>query len=475
MQEYRETIREANVEGGRIRGIMGNNPIYTVFKGVPYAAPPVGDLRWKAPQPVIPWEGTRICYEFGPIGDQAARYNEFLYGREFFQNTDPRGEDCLYLNIWTPAKSREDKLPVLFWIHGGGFFGGAGTEPEFDGEGFCRRRVILVTINYRLGAMGFMAHPELTAESEHHTSGNYGIQDQIAAFHWVRNNIVEFGGDPDKITIAGQSAGSMSVCCLMTSPLCRDELAGAILQSSASVGNGGPLIEKSLAEAEQQGVAFMEKHGCKNIAEMRKLPVEALRVGHPALSGGFGFTPIADGYVLPDQTGKAVLEGVHPAIPYMCGSTASEGGSDLDDPTQMRKIVPQILSSGNMGFCLNEERLGRDPVYAFCFSRELPGEDHPGAFHACELWYEFETLNRCWRPFNGIDFDLAVTMADYVANFVKTGNPNGEGLPQWSAYTKDSPRCMNLGENVGMIDAPITEFYQNKLKKMLGNVWEEIK
>ena len=464
--EYRETIREANVEGGHIRGIPAGNPVYTVFKGIPYAAPPVGTLRWKAPQPVIPWEGTRLCGEYGNIAEQTIRYGEPLYGREFFENIDPRGEDCLYLNIWTPAKSTEDKLPVLFWIHGGGFFGGSGSEPEFDGEGFCKRGVILVTINYRLGAIGFLAHPELSAENERGISGNYGLLDQIAAFHWVRRNITAFGGDPDKITVAGQSAGATSVQCLLTSDLCKDGFSGAIIQSTADVGPRGRKMP-FLAEAEAQGLQFMKNQGCETIEDLRQVSAAQLMASQTLAFSGIRFGPVVDGYVLSQEAGMGILNGLHPDIPYLCGNTGDEGG--LDEGNLFDRI-PQILSAGNMAFCANQERLGRRPVYAYNFSRPLPG-DEMGAFHAGELWYEFETLNRCWRPFAGVDYDIAVAMASYFANFVKTGDPNGEGLPVWEGYRMTKPACMNLGEDLGMVAVPETEKYCKKmagLKALIG-------
>ena len=460
--EYKETIRQAYVEGGHVRGIPAGNPVYTVFKGIPYAAPPVGELRWKAPQPVIPWEGTRLCCEYGNIAEQTIRYGEPLYGREFFENIDPRGEDCLYLNIWTPAKSTEDKLPVLFWVHGGGFFGGAGTEPEFDGEGFCKRGVILVTINYRLGAIGFLAHPELSAENPQGVSGNYGILDQIAAFHWVRNNIAAFGGDPDKITVAGQSAGARSIQCLIASPLCRNEIAGAIIQSTADVGKRSFGGSATLVDAEKQGIQFMESQGCKSIAELRRIPAAQLMASQTIAFSGIRFGPVIDGYVLEDEAGMEILKGNHPDIPYLCGNTGDEGG--LGEGNLFARI-PQVLSPGNMAFCANQERLGRKPVYAYNFSRALPG-DEMGAFHAGELWYEFETLNRCWRPFTGVDFDIAVAMASYFANFVKTGDPNGEDLPVWEGYTTQKPQCMNLGEELGMVEAPVTEKYLQKMESL---------
>ena len=447
--EYRETLREAIVEGGKVRGIYGNNPIYTVFKGIPYAAPPVGELRWKAPQPVIPWEGTKICYEYGAIAEQSVRFDEPLYGREFFQNTDPRGEDCLYLNVWTPAKSADEKLPVFFWVHGGGFFGGAGSEPEFDGEGFCKRGVIMVSINYRLGALGFMAHPLLSAENEKGISGNYGLLDQIAALKWTKNNIAAFGGDPENITIAGQSAGAGSILNLISSPLSRGLMKRAIIQSGARVGKDDrSLFDLNLAEAEKEGAAFMEKYGASTLEEMRAIPsAELVKVKGNDTMSRISFRPLADGIVLEDSAGLVIEAGDHADIDYIVGNMQDEGGNP-----RLHEKYAQILSPGNTAFAELQEKLGRKPVYTYCFSRDLPGDEIPLAFHAGELWYEFETLTRCWRPFTGVDYDLSVAMASYFANFIKTGNPNSPELPEWTAFTEENRKCLELCEDIKMID-----------------------
>lgn len=454
-------MREINVEGGHILGLRGNNPIFTVFKGIPYAAPPVGELRWRPPQPVLPWENIRLCAEYGPIAEQPVRSQEPIYGKEFFQYAEPRSEDCLYLNIWTPAKTPDDKLPVFFFIHGGGFFGGSSSEPEFDGEAYCRRGIIFVSVNYRLGAIGFLAHPELSKENPSHSSGNYGLLDQIAAFHWVRRNISKFGGDPDRITVGGQSAGAVSVMALMTSPLCKNEIAATIIQSAADTGTSSLTVNLPLKRAEEQGIAFMRHFGCSSIQELRSIPASQLVAAQTY--PGFLFWPIVDNYVLKEQVGTAILNGNHPDIPCLCGNMQNEAGLD-QTPVDLFTKESKILLTSTTSFCCNQRRLGRKPTYVYSFSKNLPGDDM-GAFHAGELWYEFETLHRCWRPFKGTDYDLSRKMADYFAHFIKTGNPNGEGLPLWETYDPANPQCLELGKTIHMIPAPIDKQCQAYLKK----------
>ena len=449
MSEYRETIRTARVEGGIVRGIRGNNPVYTVFKGVPYAAPPVGELRWRPPQPVVPWEGVRYCAEYRDIAMQPIRIDEELYGREYFQNTDPRSEDCLYLNIWTSAKAESDRLPVFFWIHGGAYYGGAPSEPEFDGEGFCKRGVIMVSIAYRVGALGFLCHPELTAESPDGVSGNYGMLDQIAALQWVRRNIAAFGGDPDNITIAGQSAGAMSVMTLMTNPGSKGLFRRAIIQSSACSGKLKLLPDRTLKEGERQGLDFMRALDCANLSEMRAVSAERIIEAQTAFSDGqlMCFKPVIDGRHLPCNPSDAVLNDDIPDIDYLCGSTYDEGW--FEGLLSGYQIDSLPLSSGNIAFCESRRRHGHRPAYAYSFNRPQMGEDRPGAFHASELWCEFQTLNRCWRPFTGVDYDLSEKMADYWANFVKTGDPNEPKHPTWIPYHLEKPCYMDLSENLG--------------------------
>ena len=312
-----------------------------------------------------------------------------FYGREFYDDlVPPEDEDCLYLNIWTPAEAGPaSKLPVLFWIHGGAFMHGCSSEKEFDGEGFARKGVILVSVNYRVNAFGFFAHPDLEAETEEKVSGNYGILDQIFALRWVKENIAAFGGDPAKVTIAGQSAGCMSVQTIVSSPLSQGLLRDA-----------------------------------------------AYAVQGPDLS----WRPHVDGWLLPAHVDAQAEAGAIHDIAYMIGSTAKDIGQGRQ------------LQEAGARWCQNLLDLGRKPGYFYYFTRSLPGDD-AGAFHSCELWYEFETMDRCWRPWEDCDRELCRCLSGYWANFAKNGDPNGEGLPRWEPYTDGCHAPMELGETVGMM------------------------
>lgn len=446
-EPYRNPIREADVEGGHIRGAIGNYTVVTAFRGIPYAAPPIGENRWRAPQPVIPWEGTRACVEFGPAAYQVDRTLE-MGARDMYPTPYERSEDCLYLNVWTSAQSVDEKQPVFFWSHGGGNFGGYGHEVENDGEGLASRGIVVVTYNYRLSHFGFLAHPELSAEDPHGSSGNYGILDAITALTWVRNNIAQFGGDPNNITIGGQSAGCVMTQCLMSSPITQGMFTKVALHSGVSVGvrphspgNGG-----TLAEAEARGEAFVKSMGCSSIAEMRKLSPEQI-FGDKAI----GYGGNIDNYVLTDMPGAIIARGEHPDVPYLVSGTA-------DETNEPRKR--QVLGPGNKDFCENQLKYGMKPTYAFRFSRRLPGVPSV-AYHTSELFYLFETFNRMWRPMTGSDFDIAKRMVDYWANFIKTGNPNGDGLPVWVPYTEQCRMAMDLGDTNDMMDADYIDYTGN--------------
>lgn len=440
------SLQEVKTRYGILSGVQASG--YTVFKGVPYAKPPVGELRLRAPQPPESWEGVRQADKFGPCSIQGANNGEDFYGKEFYSDPAYRyesSEDCLYLNIWTPAGSEDEKLPVALWIHGGGYGGGNGGEMEFDGAAFCRNGVILVTINYRLGLLGFMAHPWLTAESEEHISGNYGILDQIQALKWVHENIAAFGGDPDNITVFGQSAGCMSAQTLASSPLTRGLISKMILQSCGGY-HGSLLVDRTLQEAEAQGVEITTLGQIESLEQLRSLPAEQfLMLGGVYMAALFQkvkegkakfelpLGPIIDGYMLPKGYHQTIDDGDIADIPYIIGSCRNDFVKPADENTDPNA---KRLLQGSINFAQKLDELGQKQVYVYRFDRQLPGDDM-GAFHSSELWYMFGTLDRCWRPLTEDDRKLSEEMIAYWTNFCKTGNPNGEGLPEWKPCTKE--------------------------------------
>ncbi len=426
-------VKQGLLEGVRMDG-------YDVFWGIPYAKPPVGELRWRAPQEPECWEGVYQANRYPNRSMQEDFPMEF-FDKEFYDDEErktPYSEDGLYLNIWTPAKQAGEKLPVAMWIHGGAFMGGYGHEKEFDGAAYCKRGVILVTINYRLGPLGFLAHPWLSEESRamggSGVSGNYGVLDQIAALKWIRENIAAFGGDPDNITVFGQSAGGESTHTLITSPLTKGMISKAIIQSGL-----GLTTDRTLADQEQYGVEFAELAGVHSLEEMRNLTVQQIyAAAGPLIGRGFAtnsmtFAPNMDGYVLDRCFDEALEQGTVHDIPYMVGSTMQDIRVDLEK-----------LADGERGIVYDSckhwgevrQTNGNAPAWVYYFTRQLPGDD-AGAFHSCELWYMFGTLDRCWRPSTEEDYQLSERMLDYWTNFMKTGDPNGDGLPLWNAYAEE--------------------------------------
>ena len=435
------TVRE-----GQLEGCLSADEKSVIFRGVPYAEPPVGDLRWKRPQPKTPWEGVRPAKVFSAKAPQADLTREGFYAKEFYdEETIARDEDCLYLNIWTTAEKPQEKLPVFFWIHGGAFLHGCGAEKEFDGEQFARNGVIFVSINYRVGALGFMAHPDLAAENEEGLSGNYGIYDQAAALEWVYGNIAAFGGDPENITIAGQSAGCMSVQVLISSPLTKGKIKRAVLQSGGGINalNRG----MDLASRVETSKRLMEALGAETIEEMRAVPAEKIAEVQYTIQapGGLAWTPIVDGVLLTGTTDEVALNGEIHDIDYMIGSTGNDIGYEV-----------KLLEKSAVNWAKNQLTLQRKPAYLYYFDRKLPGDD-AGAFHSCELWYVFHTLDRAWRPWEECDRELEAVVSAYWANFAKTGDPNGEGLPQWRPYTESAPVQIVLADAVYEEDAVETE------------------
>ena len=438
------------IDGGQVQGIQGELPGVTIFKGIPYAAPPIGDLRWKEPQPVVPWEGVKVCDTFGHPGFQVTHYpggytTEWGYGDE-----PAYSEDCLYLNVYTKAPGATDKkLPVALWIHGGGLREGWGFEPEFDGEEWAAKDVVLVTFNYRLGMFGFMSHPDLIAENEHGSSGNYGIMDQVQALKWIQANIAQFGGDPDNVTIFGQSGGGRSVRTLSESPIARGLFHKAVIMSAQGFAMPMPAIPGMPAmpamqpqTLEQQAAHYkeiMDWAGLDTIEKMRACSTEEIfslvniynRVN--GVRGGMGmFAPVIDGYVCKQDFDTAAKEGNLADVPYMIGFTLNDAGN---------------MAPGIAAFCLDRKEKG-DPAFAYQFARPLPDDgSHPedylkGAFHSSDLWFIFKSLKHCWRPWTQGDWDLSEKMLTAWTNFAKYSDPQGdwkvcEGEDQFMVFCLD--------------------------------------
>jgi para-nitrobenzyl esterase len=480
------------LESGRIRGQEGDG--YRYFLGIPFAAAPVGDLRWRPPQPVEPWPGVRDCFTFGPACPQRS------IGAPGFE-FDRMDEDCLYLNVWTPAKRLEKNLPVMVWIHGGGFFTGSASQPFYNGRGLARKGVVLVTINYRLGAFGFLAHPELAKESPESLTGNYGLLDQIAALEWVRRNIAGFGGDPRRVTIFGESAGGMSVAALMLSPRAEGLFHRAICQSGTSMLARYlfPLAASGdLSRALAAGEKLAENLECDQsedvLAAMRaKTPEEILAAVDfpkrffPSLESML-FLPVADGKVLSETWLSPTAHGRWRDVPLIIGDNADEGTMWAMDPTSLEKYEPWVRDMFGdraerlLGFfpaekpedlfrafsglltavgwtCptrfIAEARAGlNSPTYVYRFTRvpEWQMKEVWGAFHGLEVGYVFggPTLVLDQIVFGDKDWALSSTMMNYWVAFAATGDPNGPGRPEWPVYEPDQGKYLSLGTEVAV-------------------------
>ncbi|MBP3216819.1 MAG: carboxylesterase family protein [Lachnospiraceae bacterium] len=420
------------------------------YLGIPYAKAPVGELRFAAPQKPDVSEDIVKADHFGNRCMQGG--SDPFYGKEFYSVPEfmpPVSEDCLYLNIWTPDGADENAhLPVGFYIHGGAFMGGAGSEMEFDGEAYARRSVILVTINYRCGIFGFLAHPWLAQESENGLCGNYGTLDQIAALTWVRENIAAFGGDPENITIFGQSAGAMSVQTLCSSRLTDGMFARAILQSGGSYGVGLH-SDVPMKEAMQDGAAIVEGMNIHSLQELKDVPAQELMTKFDAYmhkrieeAGGFQnvrlpMIPCIDGCVLEQGYYETMDQGKLHNIPYMLGSNSEDIGCVSKEEQAAGKFG--MLYNGVLAFAAKEEEVQNNPPYVYYFTRQMPGDD-AGAFHSSELWYVFGTLGRCWRPLTDGDFALSNRMLDCWTGFMKNGDPGAD----WHKCTADDPFIMRF-------------------------------
>ena len=444
------------VEGGRIQGVRAENPGVFVYRGIPYAAPPIGELRWQEPHQVVPWDSIRQCDKFGHPGYQAVHYPGFYASEWGYGDEAPYSEDCLYLNVWTKAPGEtEKKLPVALWIHGGGYREGWGSEPEFDGQEWASKDVVLVTINYRLGIFGFMTHPELSAESSNKVSGNYGILDQIQSLKWVKENIAQFGGDPDNVTIFGQSAGAGSVRTLAESPLARGLFHKAVIMSGGGIDvpardgeeakpatpvNRFFTYNPTLQEAEADTKKVMDWAGLTDLKKMREASTEVLytlpQIYNMVTKSDLFIMqrPIIDGYVSLKSFDEATRDGSIANVPYMIGYTLNDMGA---------------MGPGIAEFCKVRQTHGAK-AWAYEFARPLPDDgEHPeitdrlkGAFHSSDLWFVFKSLKHCWRPWTQGDWDLAEKMLTAWTNFAKYGDPNGAEEGEWTPCTAESPQFM---------------------------------
>jgi len=454
---------------GLISGSTGLNGEVLVFRGIPFAAPPVGELRWKEPQPVAPWAGVRKCESFGANAMQGEPVPFFVWTEEFLiPKNGVISEDCLYLNVWTSAKSTNERRPVIVYIHGGGFVNGSGSVPIYDGEAMAAKGIVFVTINYRMGVFGFLAHPELTKESPHHASGNYGILDQVAALRWVQRNIQAFGGEAGNVTIAGQSAGAMSVNTLCASPVAKGLFHKVIAESGANVVKGRFGGATRLAEAEAAAVRFLNSVGSPGVAALRQRPAHEVMALYKERSG-----VVIDGYVLPESMQDIFAANKQTVVPLLTGYN----GDDLvfTPPATLdgfREYVRSQVSTGdtadifrlytattdkdaaiaaknlardagfglqNFAWACMQSKTGRANVYVYFFNRKVPefgGTNVYGAFHSGEICYAYDNLKFLNRPLIDTDHALAVTMSSYWVNFARTGNPNGDALPVWPVFTQ---------------------------------------
>ena len=477
-QETKSEVKEAPpltttvaVTGGTIEGI-DQDGIFT-YKGIPFAAPPVGDLRWKSPQPVIPWEGVKKTDKFAPGPMQDTSFGAVLGGPQEIS------EDCLYLNVWTGAKKADEKRPVMVWIYGGGFGIGMTSSPAYDGANLAKKGAVLVSVAYRVGPMGFLAHPELSAESGH-GSGVYGIQDQIAGLTWVKDNIASFGGDPSNVTIFGESAGGFSVCILTASPMAKGLFQRAISESGGGLGPA----RVNLEQAEEMGKKYLEGLGAKTIAEARALNAEEIQKG---IKGMGDFWPPADKVTIPENIYEVFRSGSFSDSPILVGTNSNEGGLFVNEKLntegfielvqdkyaqsaeEILKVYPHTTDEEatrsakdlmrettfawpTWAWATLHTRSSKNKAYVYYFDHRAPGMPG-GANHADEIPYVFGNLSSPGpmnsRPIKDEDKALHKLISSYRINFAKTGDPNGEGLPEWPAFDEKENLVMYIDGETG--------------------------
>lgn len=464
----------------------------SVFKGIPYAKPPVGDLRWKAPQPPENWEGIRDAKSFGFASVQPKFDNEAQ--QIATENNEPMSEDCLFLNIWAPKHAIEEgkRLPVLFIIHGGGFMCFSGSVEILQGLELAKKEIVVVTINYRLGAMGFFAHRELDEENPHHVSGNYGILDQIAALQWVQENIAAFGGDPKKVTISGESAGAFCVSVLCMSPLASGLFRGATAQSGAFMDKRTVMYQSpTLEEAE----AYCEEAcGGRDLAQLRQMTAEEIMKMTGPIAGKC-LMPVWDGYVFRENPREVFKEGNFSDVPLLLGSNKDDGSkfttrsgnaqelvqmaADMlgteqvddflkvypaGDPKETVRSQIRLFSDSAFGHNMYawaglQKEYGKSDVYLYYYCH-IPPDTEFGSYHSSELYYFFHNLGCGDKNWTEKDYELQEVYSDYILNFVRNGNPNGNGLPEWKTFGDDPEQIMILDDDSHMERNPTLEAMQ---------------
>lgn len=488
-------LRTVSTAFGLVEGITAVEPEITVFRGIPFAMPPVGDLRWRAPQQTQPWKTTLNAHDFAPacLQPTPGASNEF-YDREW--GTDPAlalSEDCLYLNIWTPALRgsgtsvrcvADHPLPVMVWIHGGAYQTGCTSEKEFDGSALARRGVVVVSVAYRLNVFGFLAHEWLCEESEalgdDAPYANFGLLDQQAGIQWVRDNIAVFGGDPDNITIFGQSAGASSVLAQICAPTNHGSFKRAIMQSGAGLGMFNR-HQQTFEQSHRTAARLFESLGVTSLAQARSVPAEELLQAAEALpvppdsgrddewSMMVNWVPCVDGRFLTDQFARTIARGEQNDVDLLLGNTTGEF-MELGDGSTMLPAG----EVGNLKLIAEWIRSGRKAPYYYRFDVSMPGDD-AGAFHSSDLWFSFGTLATCWRPFLGWHYDLSRRMVAYWTNFAATGDPNGTDadgtmLPTWTRYTPSGDDAIQLGKQIRMIRNWTTSEERNALLQWGGDI-----
>jgi para-nitrobenzyl esterase len=500
--DFPGTIR---IDSGLLSGVPASDTAITVFKGIPFAAPPVGHLRWRPPVAPAKWSGVRKADHFGSPCGQISRTAPIPGSQNA---VIPPSEDCLYLDVWTPAKRAGEKLPVMVWIYGGGFQAGSSSNPQFDGEGLAAKGVVRVQMNYRLGIFGFLSHPDLDKESPHGVSGNYGLLDQIAALQWVQRNIAAFGGDPRRVTIFGQSAGGGSVHFLSLSPLARGLFQRAVSENGLLF-SGDPFLQerspsayKPIREAEADNLAYLRKAGAESLKQLRAMSTEQINALPKTPFPPAFFSPIQDGWFLPKGFADLYAEGKQADVPFMAGWTsvyypdlkitvagyrkwAKARFGDMGDeyltlyPASTDQEAADAVEQGARDsyrtslFLWAQQRQKKDSrTYIYYFNHGVPGSDKEkfGAGAGAEIPYVMNSLAKLNRPFRPIDHEIADMMSSYWRNFAVSGDPNGPGLPKWPLVNAaDLKTIMQLGDGTGPIAITTDARYQFYKRFFAGN------